>query len=192
MTKARFVRTSKDNGVVRDPKGNALSCVLLHVVEKDERGPRLLRYCHDDETFSTVPHEDGTPQSFLMVWSANQGLAETSLERLQLEANLNADRMFGCEIEARDHELDQLRAAHAKLVASDEEKTIELRLLHQERDPKRFETAVRERIEAATAELQAQRKQAIAELTEARREIEELKRSKKKLREALDRLKDAT
>lgn len=195
----KFVR--KPAAIVRDPKGNALSCVLLRVIERDERGPRLLRYCYDDETINLATQEPPPVEgstwkpaqpTFLTVWSASHDLAETSLELLQSEANAVADRMFGNEIEARDREIEQLRAAHAKLVAVDEEKTIELRMLHQERDPKRFETAVRERVEKATAELEAKLRAAAARDAEQQREIEELKRGKKKLREALDRLKDAT
>lgn len=201
--------------IVRDPKGNKLSCVLLRVVERDERGPRLLRYCHDDETInlatrdeapaiadaSTVkrltaenggevrPNVSGSPE-FLIVWSPT--MAETNLKELDEQARDRVERVFGARFQATRDELEQLRAAHAALMAADEEKTIELRLLHRERDPKRFETAVRERVEAATAALDAKVRSAAVENADLKRQIEELQRGKKKLREALDRLKDAT
>lgn len=197
MTKARFVRDSKSSAIVRDPKGNALSCVLLRVIERDDRGPRLLRYCYDDETINLAGEaieglepEGGRTPEFLVTWSPT--MAETNLELLQSETNVKADRMFGEEIDARDREIEHLRAAHARLVERDAETTMELRMLHHERDPKRFETAVRERVEKATAELEAKLRSSAVVIENQARKIDELQRGKKKLREALDRLKDAT
>jgi hypothetical protein len=201
--------------IVRDPKGNKLSCVLLLVVERDERGPRLLRYCHDDETIDLAtrdevpaiadvptvtrlaeanggearPNKPGSPE-FLVVWSPT--LAETNLKELDEQARDRVERVFGARFQATRDELEKLRTEHAALLVADEEKTIELRLLHRERDPRRFETAVRERVEAATAALEAKVRGAAVENADLKRQIEELQRGKKKLREALDRLKDAT
>jgi PAS domain-containing protein len=182
------------DGFVRDPKGNKLSCVLLLVVERDERGPRLLRYCHDDETMdlATAGVADEKP-TFYVVWAPSDAtLAETDLSQLDEAARERVERVFGARFQSTRDELERLRAAHAKVVALDEEKTIELRLLHQERDPKRFDTAVRERVDASTAELQTKLRAAAIENADQKRQIEELQRSKRKLRDALDRLKDVT
>jgi hypothetical protein len=175
---------------VYDPKGNELRLVLLQVVERDERGPKVLQVRHDDETVD-LANATVDQRQFYMVWSPveiGQGsfwvkdfVADFYVMK---EAHENRDK----EKREIEHNIESLRHDIEAVEAENKAKTEELRRLQKERDPAVLERLVAERTAAETTKTHA----AEAALRVLREELSQARIKNKRLKDENEALRNKT
>lgn len=174
---------------MKDPNGNALRQVLLQIIDKDECGPIMLRVRRDHER---IDLSEGTP-TFMIVWAPeDQILGELRLSDVLAELE---------EVKRQQAESKEMRVLQSRDLArferdlaakekENEQKTAALRELQKERDPERFDRAVKERTAELQRALEAANNAGIRRAADLERRIAELETSKKKLRERISRLEE--
>jgi len=173
--------------LARDPEGKPLTSIVLRVRNSDHRGPTTLEVLHDTDVVAPQAGDQ-----FMIVWAAdapNLGTSRFSTMFEELTKLKAIQTEMRVEIEAQHGAVASIQRAAGQLEEENAQKTEALRALQKERDPERQATTVRDAVEAATADLQAELKTTRAAHAELERLIAELRASKKKLKEAYDRLK---